>query len=376
MIARDIDARAPERRSDAPDHARYVAVADHQHPAVGHDVDVEVVDADHAAVAAADERSGDAHATARRVDFDADRRFESGLRCAGARAELDALFVGEHLRVHQAHGPGIHGREQSLQRRHEHGTLRRFLLAAVGDFDRFHLTVGERERQPAQPPRQIEQRREPPEQITAHAGHVDRKRQIAGNERLADGGADLHRDAFLRLGGGRGEMRGQDHAVQRAQWGIGCEGLDGEHIDRRPPDPFLLDGVGECEFIDQLTARGVDQHRGRFHQLQAIGIDEMMRLVRQRDVQRDHVRRAQQLVERQEANVQLARPLGKQIRIVPHDLHAEGARELGDVPADPAQPDDAHRLAAELRAFESLAIPLSAPQCRRRVGNAPDERQQ
>src|SRR5438552_823656 len=94
VIARDIDARAPERRSDAPDHARYVAVADHQHPAVGPDVDVEVVDADHAAVAAADERSGDAHATARRVDFDADRRFESGLRCAGARAELDALFVG------------------------------------------------------------------------------------------------------------------------------------------------------------------------------------------------------------------------------------------------------------------------------------------
>ncbi len=72
----------------------------------------------------------------------------------------------------------------------------------------------------------------------------------------------------------------------------------------------------------------------------------------------------------------LARALGRKKRIVPHDLHAERARQLGDVPADPAESDHAHRLAAQLGALEALAIPLAAPHGGRGVGDPPHQREQ
>src|SRR2546428_119718 len=192
---------------------------------------------DHAPVAVADQRPGHADAPARRVDLDADRGLESGLWGAGAGAELNPLLFGEHLRVDQAHGTRVHGREQPLERGHEHWSLRRLFFSAVRAFHRFHGSVGVPQRQPPQPSREIEQRCEPPQQVTAHPGHVDREREIAGDQCITHRAADFHCDALLRLGRGRREMRGQDHTVERPQWCVRRERLDGEHIGRPPAEP-------------------------------------------------------------------------------------------------------------------------------------------
>src|SRR2546423_2096915 len=109
VITRDVDAGAAERRAHTSDHAGHVAVLDHEHPAVRHDVDVEIVDANHAPVAVTDQRAGYAHSTARGVDLHTDRRLKPGLRCAGLGAELNALLLGQHLRVDQADRAGVHG---------------------------------------------------------------------------------------------------------------------------------------------------------------------------------------------------------------------------------------------------------------------------
>ena len=102
----------------------------------------------------------------------------------------------------------------------------------------------------------------------------------------------------------------------------------------------------------------------------------MVSLVGERDVQRDDVGRAQQRFQGQQADVQLTGALGQQVGIVADDLHAERACQLRDVPADPAQADHAHGLAAELSAFEALAIPFTAPHRRRGIRDTPHQRQQ
>src|SRR6185295_3506257 len=107
-------------------------------------------------------------------------------------------------------------------------------------------------------------------------------------------------------------------------------------------------------FVHQLAARRVDQYGGRLHQLEAVRVDEMMRLVGQRDVQGDDVGRADQLIDREQADVHFAGAFGRQIRVVTDDLHAERTRQLCDVAADPPQAHDAHRLAAQLCPFEAL----------------------
>ncbi len=93
-------------------------------------------------------------------------------------------------------------------------------------------------------------------------------------------------------------------------------------------------------------------------------------------MQRDDVRRAEQILERQQRHADLGGPLREEVRVVRHDAHAEGARQLRDVRADPAQPHDAHRLAAQLCALELLAVPTPAPHRRGSVGNTPHQREQ
>ena len=165
-------------------------------------------------MAAPDERSGDAHASPGGVNLHADRRLEPRFRRTRLRAELDALLFGQHLRIHQAHGAGVHRRKQPLERGDEHRSLRRLFLAAVGDFDRLHGSIRQGQRQAAQAAGQIEERRQPAQQVSTHPRHVDREGEVTRDQRLADGAADLHRHALLRFGGRGGEMRRQNHAIE------------------------------------------------------------------------------------------------------------------------------------------------------------------
>ena len=85
-----------------------------------------------------------------------------------------------------------------------------------------------------------------------------------------------------------------------------------------------------------------------------------MRLFGGSHVEGDYVRDLEELLQRHQLRLKLGRTLGCEKGIVSHELHAERARQLGDLPADSPQADDAHRLAAQLTALEPLPIPLAA----------------
>ena len=171
-------------------------------------------------------------------------------------------------------------------------------------------------------------------------------------------------------------MRRQQHAVEPAERRIGGERLHSEDVDRRSADPLLPDGGGERRVVHQLAARGVDQHRRRLHQPQPLGIDQVAGLVGERDVQRHHIGRPEQVVEREEPDLEVGRPLGEEIGIVRHDVHAEGARQLRDVPADPAESHDADGLAPQLGSLEPFAVPFALPHRGRGLGDAPYQGEQ
>jgi hypothetical protein len=248
--------------------------------------------------------------------------------------------------------------------------------AAVVHLDGGDRPIHERQRQPAQAACQVEQWSEPAQQVARNAGDVDRGRQIAGEQRVAHRTADLQAHPLLRLRRGRGEVRREDHALELAERRVGGERLDREHVQRRATDALLFDRLRQRYGVYQLTARRVHEHRGGLHELEPRGVDQVVRLLRVGHVQRDHVRLAQQLVERQQLELQLRGALGREVGVVPHHVHAERARQLRHVPADAAQADDADRLAAELGALEPLAVPFTAAHRFRGPGDVAGLREQ
>ncbi len=70
-------------------------------------------------------------------------------------------------------------------------------------------------------------------------------------------------------------------------------------------DAFFADRVGQGRLVHELAPRGIHEHRRWFHELQPLGVDQVMGLLGVGHVERDHVRLAEQLVERQQLQLQL-----------------------------------------------------------------------
>ena len=74
-------------------------------------------------------------------------------------------------------------------------------------------------------------------------------------------------------------------------------GLALVHVDARGEQTTVVQRVGERGFVDDWTARGVHEHRGRLQQRESPGVDQVRGLRPQRHVQTHDVGRAEQLVE-------------------------------------------------------------------------------
>ncbi len=165
VVAADVDPGPPQQRAHPADHPRDIAIPDHQHPPLGRDVDLVVVDPNHATVLVAHHGAGHPRPAARRLERDTHGGLEARLRGSGATRVADAAFLGDEQRVHQAHRLDAHPREEPLHRGHQYRPGRRVVLAAVIHLDRFDRPIHERHRQAAEPARQVEQGPEPPQQI-------------------------------------------------------------------------------------------------------------------------------------------------------------------------------------------------------------------
>ena len=92
---------------------------------------------------------------------------------------------------------------------------------------------------------------------------------------------DLVEQPLARFACAPSGVRRDDQIVQLFgrlnNWMIGRRRLFANDIEGRGGDPFLPQRFDQRRFIDQRAARGVDQERRRFHQREALLVDQVAR---------------------------------------------------------------------------------------------------
>ena len=120
------------------------------------------------------------------------------------------------------------------------------------------------------------------------------------------------------------------------------------HVQPGREDRAAEQGRVERPLIDHLPAGGVDQHGRPLHPQQGLPVDQVAGGVRQRAVQGDEVAGFQQFGQLDPAGAEVAvRVRLGGVRGVEHLHPPPAAAAVGEGPADPAEPDHAHRLAGE-----------------------------
>ena len=127
-----------------------------------------------------------------------------------------------------------------------------------------------------------------------------------------------------------------------------------------------LDGLRQRVVHNQLAARAVHDADAFLHNRQRGLVDQPLGLRRQPHVQRKKVRLRKDLVDGHQRHIVLTRDHRSHKRVIAQQVHPEGLRAPRNLQPDAPQPDDAQRLAAQLRALQRLLLPLAV--VHRRVG--------
>ena len=145
------------------------------------------------------------------------------------------------------------------------------------------------------------------------------------------------------------------------------------HVEPSREQPAGRQRVDERVLVDDRAAGGVDECRGRLHQRQFAGADQVPGRFGQRDMDAQHVDRRQQVVE----PVDVAREAGRTPGVVQH-LHREPVGPPGHLPADPAVADEAEDRPVDVAGEmvgEPPARPPAGPQVGLRLRRQPGRRQ-
>ncbi len=128
--------------------------------------------------------------------------------------------------------------------------------------------------------------------------------------------------------------------------------------------------------VDQAAAGGVDDDHAGLGLGQRLLADQARGLLGLRQVHRDEVGAAQQLVERQQFDAELGGARRRHVRVVGDDVGAERGQPLGHQLADAAEADHADGLAEDLGAGERRPLPGVLAQRRVGGGDLPGRGQQ
>ncbi len=161
--------------------------------------------------------------------------------------------------------------------------------------------------------------------------HVDGVRDEPALERGRDLLGDDHAGAVLRLLGRRAEVRRDDDVLVLEQRpGVR---LGGEHVDRGARDLAGVERLEERVLVDELAARDVDDADPVLRRRELLAPEQAARLLGQRQVEREEVRRREHLLERARP-VDAERPEGirRDVRVV-GERRASRARAPGARPA-------------------------------------------
>ena len=108
-----------------------------------------------------------------------------------------------------------------------------------------------------------------------------------------------------------------------------------------------------------IPPRAQFDHHAGLHRRDRLGVDEIFRFGSQRRVNGNDVRPPKELGKADHFHAHLLCPIGREIGIVRDDAHADALRELGQMAADLADPDDAEHFVEELDAHELVFFPLA-----------------
>ena len=230
-------------------------------------------------------------------------------------------------------------------------------LAVVDDLHMGDGPFGERANGAAELLRECDVGTNDAHDLFRNRSHVDRRRHGFAAQSRTNALCHVDGHADLCLHGGCAEVRCEHNARNAAQRMILRERLALEHVDRRPRNDPILDCRRQITFVDNAAARPVDETHALLHLTQLWHRDHAARLLRQRHMYRDKVRRRKDIVERPYSHAECLCTFLIDVRIIRNDVHIKGKCTLCNATADAPHANDAERLAAQLHTDERLAIP-------------------
>ena len=372
----DVHMIPAERIADEPDQAGDVAVGEQKQIAVEMGVEPVGAKADEPEKLLAEEGAGGHIRFLVGRDLGLDQRAE----VAGVGRLLlddgDPALPGHDLGVHQV-DLALHRRFHPAGREARRDEPRVLVghLAAIAQRDAangpsIHLRV-----ENPQTPAQVEIEPEVFQFRAVERPHVHGKANLAGLEVVDQQLRRLDGDGNLRLLGGGPQVRRHENPRVFDQGVVGGGRLGVEHVDRRAGNLSRVQGDEQRVLVDQAAARAINDSHAGLHPRQGGRTNDVASLRRERSVNRDVVAAPPQVVERQACDAQLGRAFGREEGVETDHVHVEPLSPLRDRQADPTEPDDAQRLAAELRAGERVALPLPGLQAVIRLGDVPRQRE-
>src|SRR2546428_457689 len=187
---------------------------------------------------------------------------------------------------------------------------------------------------------------------------------------VLDGPQQAIADDFGRL---PGVVRREHHARERDEGIARLERFVVEDVEAGARDLALPERVEQRVALDQGTAAGVDEDRGRLHQRKLATPEKAARLGRQAQVECDEVGLAADLVLGSGAGAQRADGGNVAAGAIGQDVHPEGLGERDDAGADLASAEDAECLAEQLG--QKIAGPGASPHLTVDARDAPGRRQ-
>ena len=198
------------------------------------------------------------------------------------------------------------------------------------------------------------------ERLCVHVRHVHRVAHFAAHQHRANLLCDLDAHIFLCLRRARTEVRREDDVRQRTQREICGRRLDFVHIQRGCCDLAALQRIVQRLLVNEPAACAVDDPHALLRLREPLGVEHVLRLVRERHVHRDVVGKRHDFIEAlDQLHLQRTRAACGEIRVVCEDAHAECDRAPCDLRADAAHAENGERLAVKFDTLERLAVPFA-----------------
>jgi hypothetical protein len=154
----------------------------------------------------------------------------------------------------------------------------------------------------------------------------------------------------------------RDHDLRDLEQRAGRGRLGDVDVDARTPDVPAAHGLGQRVLVDEATPRGIHDDHAGLGEGQLVLADQAEGLGGLREVDRDQLGAAEQLVERHQLDAQLRGAGRRDVGVVGDQLDAERGEALRHQLPDLAEAHDAGDLAVDLDAGERAAGPRARAQ--------------